>query len=113
MILHDRPVLQQTQAIRFPARSGSSGSDRDLEAQWAEQLRESRRAFTTLVLELPPIYREFVLDGDLDGPRLGHRWPLVQLDACFRRLSRCAPVQNDPASPPSGPVVPSVLDGKR
>ena len=80
------------------ARNDFSGADRDLEARWADQLHASRAAFAALVLQLPEVYRDFILDGDLTGPRLGHRWPLVQLGACFRRMSRCAPVNDDPAT---------------
>jgi hypothetical protein len=83
---------------RLPARETTNGFGQDLTAEWARLLRKSRRAFASLMLDLPPVYRDFVLDGDLDGPRLGHRWPLVQLDACFRRLSSCEPVREDPAT---------------
>jgi RNA polymerase sigma factor (sigma-70 family) len=59
---------------------------REDEVRVATELKEARRAFAKLVLELPKACRDHVLEGDLAGPRRPHEWPLERLEACYGRL---------------------------
>lgn len=56
------------------------------EARLAGEHRDSRRRFAALVLALPRVWRERVLEHDPDGPAQGERWPLSQLERAYRRL---------------------------
>lgn len=62
---------------------------RDEERRHAEQLQSAREAFVALIQELPEDVRTLALGGG--GPPVSPRkWPLGQLDACYRRLSEIA-----------------------
>jgi hypothetical protein len=64
--------------------------DEQREVELARELQEGREKLARVVLRLPAYCREYVLEGDLGGPRRGREWPLDQLEACSARLSRSA-----------------------
>jgi len=64
--------------------------DRDDEVRLASQLQEARRAIASLMRALPAECRRYVLEGDLVGPRAGHRWPLDRLETACERLASYA-----------------------
>jgi RNA polymerase sigma factor (sigma-70 family) len=62
---------------------------RDEETALATQLREARETFAELLLALPVPWRRRVLQDDIEGPKLGRKWPLGRLEATYRRLQQC------------------------
>ena len=63
---------------------------RDDEHGLAIELKEARRAFATLVLNLPVALRAIVFDDAVPPPSVGQRWPLPQLEACDARILELA-----------------------
>jgi RNA polymerase sigma factor (sigma-70 family) len=63
--------------------------DREEETRLSIQLQQSRETFAKLVLRLPEPWRNRVLEDDEEGPKLGRKWPLDQLEACHHRLVDC------------------------
>ncbi len=62
--------------------------DETREVALARELQESRQGLAKLVLRLPAVCREYVIEGDLSGPKRGREWPLDDLEACCERLWR-------------------------
>ena len=60
--------------------------ERDDEVRLARQLQEARVAIAQLMLKLPGERRRYALEGDLDGPKRGHLWPLDDLERAYARL---------------------------
>ena len=87
---HDRPF--DNRLIDRYARDLASAPllDREIEAQHALELQESREAIAELVLALPRAIRDSILDPDVTGPEAGRKWQLRCLDACCESLSRRA-----------------------
>lgn len=70
--------------------------DETNEVRLASQLKEARIAIARIAEELPPECREFALQGNEAGPKLGTAWPLKQLDAFVARVSHYAARHPDP-----------------
>jgi RNA polymerase primary sigma factor len=63
---------------------------RDDEHRLAVEFLEDRRAFATLVLNLPFALKEVVFDDEFAPPSAGQRWPMPQLEACYARILQLA-----------------------
>ena len=61
--------------------------ERETEEQHAHTLHHSREAFAALVLKLPETNRKHVLNGNPEGPSLGGKWRLRDLEDCFDRMT--------------------------
>ena len=64
---------------------------REEERQHAEILQHSREEFIALVQALPEEVRAIALARSKPRARASRKWPLAELDACFRRLTELAP----------------------
>jgi RNA polymerase sigma factor (sigma-70 family) len=62
--------------------------DETREVALARELQEGREALAKIALKLPASTREYLLMGDLEGPRRGREWPLDHLEAFYARLLR-------------------------
>jgi RNA polymerase sigma factor (sigma-70 family) len=76
--------------------------EKEQEVQLARELQEAREAMAKLALRLPAGVRRYVLQGNLRGPRLGHHWPLDELETFYDRLIAYA---RENGEPPSAAVV--------
>jgi RNA polymerase sigma factor (sigma-70 family) len=70
--------------------------DETREVELARELQVGREELARLVLKLPAFCREYVLEGDLDGPKRGREWPLDHLEACCARMWRFERERQDP-----------------
>ena len=70
------------------------GEQKDLEL--ARDLQEAWEALARIGLRQPRTCREYTLEGDLEGPRLGRQWPLDRLERFYSRLLRYAREHADP-----------------
>jgi RNA polymerase primary sigma factor len=70
--------------------------DERREVELARDLQEGREKLARVVLRLPAICREHVLEGDTSGPKRGREWPLDQLESCCSKLWRFAKEQKEP-----------------
>lgn len=94
------PLLDGMRDDLAPERVGLAEIESDAEKQeelrLGRELREARAGLAALLLELPGAARDYVLEGDLEGPHSGHRWPLAQLETSFERLVLYAAANDDP-----------------
>jgi RNA polymerase sigma factor (sigma-70 family) len=70
--------------------------DETREVELARDLQEAREALAKLALKLPAAGREYTLEGDEDGPRRGHEWPLDRLETFYARLLRYGRERDEP-----------------
>ena len=64
---------------------------REEEREHAETLQDARERFVALVQALPEEVRALALAGSEPPARAPRKWPLVKLDACFRKLTELGP----------------------
>jgi RNA polymerase sigma factor (sigma-70 family) len=64
--------------------------DETKEVELARELQESREGLAKLALRLPLYVKEYVLEGDFDGPKRGREWPLDDLVTFYGKLVRYA-----------------------
>src|SRR5262245_47955418 len=64
--------------------------DENREVSLARELQEARQGLAKLALRLPATSRDYVLEGDLAGPKRGREWPLDKLESFYARLLRYA-----------------------
>jgi RNA polymerase sigma factor (sigma-70 family) len=69
--------------------------DEHKEVELARELQESREAIARLALRQPAYVKDYVLEGDADGPKRGREWPLDDLLAFYAKLSRYARENHD------------------
>ncbi len=69
--------------------------DENKEVELARELQESREGLAKLALRLPLYVKEYVLEGDLDGPKRGREWPLDDLVTFYGKLVRYAREHHD------------------
>ena len=62
--------------------------DEHREVALARELQEGREGLAKLALKLPAHVRDYVLEGDQDGPKRGREWPLDDLETFWGRLVR-------------------------
>jgi RNA polymerase primary sigma factor len=62
--------------------------DENREVSLARELQEARQGLAKLALRLPATCRDYVLEGDLAGPKRGREWPLDKLEGFYARLLR-------------------------
>ena len=69
--------------------------DETKEVELARELQEARQSLSKIALRLPAYVREYVLEGDVDGPKRGREWPLDDLLTFYGRLARYAREHHD------------------
>ncbi len=69
--------------------------DETKEVELARELQESRQGLAKLALRLPVYVKEYVLEGDFDGPKRGREWPLDDLVTFYGKLARYAREHHD------------------
>jgi len=69
--------------------------DETKEVELARELQESRESLAKLALRLPAYAKEYVLEGDFDGPKRGREWPLDDLLTFYGKLARFAREHHD------------------
>jgi RNA polymerase primary sigma factor len=69
--------------------------DETKEVELARELQESRQGLAKLALRLPVYVKEYVLEGDFDGPKRGREWPLDDLVMFYGKLARYAREHHD------------------
>jgi RNA polymerase sigma factor (sigma-70 family) len=69
--------------------------DETKEVELARELQESRQGLAKLALRLPVYVKEYVLEGDFDGPKRGREWPLDDLVTFYGKLARYARERHD------------------
>jgi RNA polymerase sigma factor (sigma-70 family) len=62
--------------------------DEHKEVELARELQEGREGLAKIAVRLPASCKEYVLEGDLEGPKRGREWPLDDLEAFWRKLVR-------------------------
>ncbi len=62
--------------------------DEHKEVELARELQEGREGLAKIAIRLPMSCKEYVLEGDLEGPKRGREWPLDDLEAFWRKLVR-------------------------
>ncbi len=69
--------------------------DETKEVELARELQESRQGLAKLALRLPVYVKEYVLEGDFEGPKRGREWPLDDLVTFYGKMARYAREHND------------------
>jgi RNA polymerase sigma factor (sigma-70 family) len=69
--------------------------DETKEVELARELQEAREALAKMALRLPAAAKEYVLEGDFEGPKRGREWPLDDMLAFYGKLSRYSREQHD------------------
>jgi RNA polymerase sigma factor (sigma-70 family) len=69
--------------------------DETKEVELARELQESRQGLSKLALRLPVYVKEYVLEGDFDGPKRGREWPLDDLVTFYGKLARYSREHHD------------------
>jgi RNA polymerase sigma factor (sigma-70 family) len=69
--------------------------DETKEVELARELQESRQGLAKLALRLPVYVKEYVLEGDFEGPKRGREWPLDDLVTFYGKLARYAREHHD------------------
>ena len=69
--------------------------DENKEVELARELQEARQGLAKLALRLPVYAKEYVLEGDFDGPKRGREWPLDDLLTFYGKLARYARERHD------------------
>src|SRR5262245_2186635 len=69
--------------------------DETKEVELARELQEAREGLARIALRLPAYVKDYVLEGDFDGPKRGREWPLDDLLAFHGRLTRYAREHHD------------------
>jgi RNA polymerase sigma factor (sigma-70 family) len=69
--------------------------DETKEVELARELQESREGLAKLALRLPVYVKEYVLEGDFEGPKRGREWPLDDLVTFYGKLARYAREHHD------------------
>jgi RNA polymerase sigma factor (sigma-70 family) len=69
--------------------------DETKEVELARELQESRQGLSKLALRLPLYVKEYVLEGDFDGPKRGREWPLDDLVTFYGKLARYSREHHD------------------
>jgi RNA polymerase sigma factor (sigma-70 family) len=69
--------------------------DETKEVELARELQESRQGLAKLALRLPLYVKEYVLEGDFEGPKRGREWPLDDLVTFYGKLARYAREHHD------------------
>ena len=69
--------------------------DETKEVELARELQESRQGLSKLALRLPVYVKEYVLEGDFEGPKRGREWPLDDLVTFYGKLARYAREHHD------------------
>ncbi len=69
--------------------------DETKEVELARELQESRQGLAKLALRLPVYIKEYVLEGDFEGPKRGREWPLDDLVTFYGKMARYAREHHD------------------
>jgi RNA polymerase sigma factor (sigma-70 family) len=69
--------------------------DENKEVELARELQEARQGLAKLALRLPLYVKEYVLEGDFEGPKRGREWPLDDLVTFYSKLARYAREHHD------------------
>jgi len=69
--------------------------DETKEVELARELQESRQGLAKLALRLPVYVKEYVLEGDFEGPKRGREWPLDDLVTFYGKMARYARENHD------------------
>jgi RNA polymerase sigma factor (sigma-70 family) len=69
--------------------------DETKEVELARELQESRQGLAKLALRLPLYVKEYVLEGDFEGPKRGREWPLDDLVTFYTKLARYSREHHD------------------
>ena len=69
--------------------------DETKEVELARELQESRQGLAKLALRLPVQVKEYVLEGDFEGPKRGREWPLDDLVTFYGKMARYAREHHD------------------
>ena len=69
--------------------------DETKEVELARELQESRQGLAKLALRLPVYVKEYVLEGDFEGPKRGREWPLDDLVTFYGKMARYAREHHD------------------
>lgn len=60
--------------------------DEHKEVELARELQVGREGLAKVALKLPAACRDYVLDGNTDGPKRGREWPLDDLETFWAKL---------------------------
>jgi RNA polymerase sigma factor (sigma-70 family) len=97
----DKPVIEvdRPTAAILPIYLREMGAtpliDENKEVELARELQEARQGLSKLALRLPVYVKEYVLEGDFDGPKRGREWPLDDLVTFYGKLARYARENHD------------------
>jgi RNA polymerase sigma factor (sigma-70 family) len=69
--------------------------DETKEVELARELQESRQGLAKLALRLPVYVKEYVLEGDFEGPKRGREWPLDDLVTFYGKMARYSREHHD------------------
>jgi RNA polymerase primary sigma factor len=69
--------------------------DENKEVELARELQESREGLAKLALRVPMYVKEYVLEGDFEGPKRGREWPLDDVLTFYSKLARYAREHHD------------------
>jgi len=69
--------------------------DERKEVELARELQEAREGISRIAMRLPASVKEYVLEGDTDGPKRGREWPLDDLLGFYAKLARYAREHHD------------------
>jgi len=69
--------------------------DETKEVELARELQESREGLAKLALRVPMYVKEYVLEGDFEGPKRGREWPLDDVLTFYSKLARYAREHHD------------------
>jgi len=69
--------------------------DETKEVELARELQGSRQGLAKLALRLPVYVKEYVLEGDFEGPKRGREWPLDDVVTFYGKMARYAREHHD------------------
>jgi RNA polymerase sigma factor (sigma-70 family) len=88
------PAIDRPTAAILPIYLREMGAtpliDETKEVELARELQEAREALSKIALRLPASAKEYVLEGDYEGPKRGREWPLDDLVTFYGKLARYA-----------------------
>ncbi len=70
--------------------------DENKEVELARELQESREGLARIAMRLPAAVKEYVLEGDVEGPKRGREWPLDDMETFWSKLVMYDRERRDP-----------------
>jgi len=116
-----RPVERVVESDEIPSDAGpfthylrelraTPPLDREVEYGRAVELRTAREGFAACIARLPEDCREYLVDGDGQGPQQGWKWPSASVESCVKRMHGYEESFDDPTV---GSILAEARDFKR